>query len=159
MTLNFLSQDDVSAAIDESGIGDQNVLSRWGYAATESNSLNERGDGNMDYLGDKRLSYKGLNIINGVGYNVNDAGNYLWGYAMGKMGYTSVAARTAAHMNAWWSAKLSNPGMASTNSNPVLRWFENRSWGGDSSADQRAIQNGLNDSGSYWENKVNSFKK
>jgi RHS repeat-associated protein len=159
MTLNFLSQDDVSAAIDESGIGDQNVLSRWGYAATESNSLNERGDGNMDYLGDKRLSYKGLNIINGVGYNVNDAGNYLWGYAMGKMGYTSVAARTAAHMNAWWSAKLSNPGMASTNSNPVLRWFENWSWGGDSSADQRAIQNGLNDSGSYWENKVNSFKK
>lgn len=89
MTLNFLSQDDVSAAIDESGIGDQNVLSRWGYAATESNSLNERGDGNMDYLGDKRLSYKGLNIINGVGYNVNDAGNYLLFISLEK--YTRIS--------------------------------------------------------------------
>ena len=111
----------------------------------------------MDFLGG--VPYGKLTIINGTGYNDRDAGNYLWGYSMGMMGYTSLTARTGAEMNAWWSAKLSNPGMASTNSNPVMRWFENRSWGGDSAADQRAIQNGLNDSGSYWKAKWKSIKK
>jgi len=75
------------------------------------------------------------------------------------MGFTSMMSRIGGHVNAWWSAKLSHPGMASTNSNLVMRWIENRSWSGDSDADQRAIQNGLNASGSYWMNKKKSFKK
>jgi len=161
MKLNFISQEEVSGVMDKSGIGDKNVFSRWGYAITESNSLNKRGDGRMDFLttNNDKLSYKRLNIINGIGYNVNDAGNYLWGYSMGTMSFTSIMSRTAAHMNAWWSAKTSNPGMASTNSNPIMRWFENRSWSGDAAADQRAIQNGLNDSGSYWKSKKKSIQK
>ncbi len=156
MTLNFMSQSDVDQTIADSGIEGQSVFSRWSYAATESNGSSTRGEAKMDYSGS--VPYNPMTIINGVGYNSADAGNYLWGYAMGKMSYLSLTSRTAAHMNAWWSAKESN-GQASTNSNPVMRWFENRSWGGDASADQRAIQNGLNDSGSYWKAKWKSTKK
>jgi len=157
MTLNFMSQADVDKTVKDSGVEDQSVASRWGYAATESDATSDRGSGKMDYLGSAPI--RQLSVINGTGYNDHDTGNYLWGYAMGKMGYMSLTSRTAAHMNAWWSAKLSNPGMASTNSNPIVRWFENRSWTGDSAGDQRAIQNGLNDSGSYWKAKWKSVKK
>ncbi|MDW3193113.1 MAG: RHS repeat-associated core domain-containing protein [Cytophagales bacterium] len=157
--LNFISNEDVSNIISESGVKDQNVLSRWLYAANESTATDAKPNAKMDFQGDERIKYHGVNIINGVAYNHKDAGNYFWGYAMGAMGFTSLTARSAAHYFAWGWGKLTNPGMASTNSNPIMRWFENRSWGGDSAADQRAIQNGLNDSGSYWENKKKSFKK
>lgn len=99
-----------------------------------------------------------LYIINNVGYNGADAGNYLWGFGMGTMGFTSIAARTAAHINAWYSAKESN-GEGSQSSWGIVKAFQNRSWGGDSAADQRAIQNGLNDSGSYLKAKSKSIKK
>lgn len=97
-------------------------------------------------------------MINGVLYNYADTGNYLWGYGMGTMGFTSIMARTGAHVNTWWSAKQSNE-EGSKSSNAIVKWFENRTWTGDSSADQRAIQKGLNDSGSYWKAKVRSIKK
>lgn len=151
MTLNFISSDDVDGMIDRSGVNNQDAVSRWGYAATESDNGDVRGDGNMDFVKYDEISY-GLNIINGVGYNAKDAGNYMWGYAMGKMGFHSCVARGAAHFYAWLNGKASN-GIVSHSNLPIIRWFENRSWGGDSVADQRAIQNGLNDSGSYWKNE------
>lgn len=150
MKLNFIAQDEVESIIKESGVENQSVFSRWTYAANQSNSNDDDGGEKMDFLANPRISFSGLNVINGVAYNMNDAGNYLWGFAMGRMGYSSIGARGIAHGYPWWRAKIDNPGMASTNSNPVMRWFENRSWGGDAAADQRAIQNGLNDSGSYW---------
>jgi hypothetical protein len=159
MTLSFMSQSDVDNIMDASGVKEQDVSSRWGYATRESNGNSLNGSGKMDY----KLYLSGnldetMYVINSVGYNGPDAGNYLWGYGMGTMGFTSAMARSAAHANAWWSAKESN-GKRSQNPNAFKRWFENRSWGGDSSADQRAIQNGLNDSGSYWKAKKKSFRK
>jgi hypothetical protein len=53
------------------------------------------------------------------------------GYAMRKMGFMQTTAEIAAHIHAWNSGKLEN-GQGSTNPNGVLRWFENKSWGGDS---------------------------
>jgi len=159
MTLNFMSQDQIKDIIDDSEVNKTNVFNRWSYAAVESNDLNERGKGNMDYK--KYLPgtlAETMYVIKGVGYNAPDAGNYLWGYGMGAMGFTSIMDRTGTHLNAWWSAKESN-GERSSNSNAILRWFENRSWTGDSAADQRAIQRGLNDSGSYWKSKRNSIKR
>ena len=151
MELSFISSDQVDGAMKRSGVKKQNVFSRWSYASSESNK------GKMDFKYDGIIKPTGLNIINGVGYNSADFGNYLWGNAMGRMGFTSVMARSAAHMNAWWSAKESNPGLKSDY--PwTISWFMNRSWGGDGSGDQRAIQNGLNDSGSYWKAKKRSFK-
>ena len=77
---------------------------------------------------------------------------------MGTMGFTGVMAKNiAANLNAWWSAKESN-GAANWDPNPFVRFFKNRTWTGDSAADQRAIQRGLNDSGSYWKSKKKSFK-
>ena len=159
MTLSFMSQSGIDNIMDKSEIKNQDVLSRWKYAARESNASNLEGSGKMDYKiylqGDLDAT---MYIINKVGYNGADAGNYLWGYGMGSMGFTSGTARTAAHLNAWWSAKESN-GQRSLDRNAVKRWFKNRSWTGDSAADQRAIQNGLNDSGSYWAAKKKSIKK
>lgn len=99
-----------------------------------------------------------LRVINGTAYNSADAGNYLWGYGMRKMGFSEVGTRSAAHMNAWWSAKESN-GEGSQHSNSIVRWFQNRSWGGDSAGDQRTIKKGMQDAGSYWKYKKKSFKK
>jgi RHS repeat-associated protein len=82
MTLDFVSSSDLAEAVNESGIEDQNVLSRGTYASIESNALNERGTGKMDMRG--YLARSPLSIINGVGYNNADAGNYLWGFVMGK---------------------------------------------------------------------------
>ena len=159
MTLGFMSQSDVNNIMNTSGVREQNVFSRWGYAARESNANSLSGSGKMDY----RIHLPGnpnntMYVINGVGYNGADAGNYLWGYGMGAMGFTSATSRAAAHVNAWWSAKESN-GEGSHNPNAFMRWFENRSWTGDAAADQRAIQRGLNDSGSYWKSKKRSFNK
>jgi len=156
MTLSFVSSNRIDNIIDKSGIKDQSVTSRYSYAANESNASNISGTGKMDY----KMNFLGNNlyIINGIGYNMADAGNYVWGYAMGTMGFTSLMARSAAHLNAWWSAKQSN-GEGSQNPNSIYRWIENRSWGGDAAADQRAIQNGLNDSGSYFTSKVRSIKR
>ncbi|GJM64192.1 RHS repeat-associated core domain-containing protein [Persicobacter diffluens] len=154
MFLNFVDQDQLDNFVSKSGALEQGVFTRWYYAATQSNAM--EGEGKMD--GSDQFPWQGLSIINGVGYNAADAGNYLWGYTMRKMGYTSVMSRTAAHINAWWSAKESN-GRGSSNPNKFIRFFENRSWGGDSAGDQRAIQNGINDAGSYWEYKKRSFKK
>jgi RHS repeat-associated protein len=160
MKLHFVSQKDVKSIIASSGVANQNVFSRWTYAATQSNSNDDDGGDKMDFLGyDKQISYSDLNIINGVGYNMNDAGNYLWGYAMGTMGFSSIGARGIAQAYSWWRAKLDNKGMASTATNPFVRWYENRSWGGDAEADQRAIQNGLDDSGRYKDAKWKSIKK
>ncbi len=155
MSLDFISHNQVDEIVNESGILEQDILSRWGYAATQSNAGNERGKGKMDFKGSVR-HFK-LSVINGVGYNDADAGNYLWGYAMGKMGFTKFSAWSSSNMNAWWSAKQSN-GQASSNPNVIMRWIENRSWSGDSEADQKAIMKGLNDSGSYWDSKLKTLK-
>lgn len=154
MTLNFMSNKDVGKIISESGVESQGVLSRWAYASNESNAGNASGTGKMDMRG--QVPYKTLNVINGVGYNNADTGNYLWGFAMRKMGFSAPAMYIGSNVNAWWSAKESN-GRASNNPNPILRWFENRSWNGDSTADQNAIKRGMMDAGGYWKNKIRSI--
>lgn len=169
MRVTFMSAKTVEAAIKQSGVEDQSALSRWGY------TLNESTAGKMDYkttgpqYGLNWVPVGQMTVINGVGYNDADAGNYLWGYAMGKMGYLSITARLAGHVNAWWDAKRVNGqesgyksgygGFWGKTLDRTVQWFENRSWGGDAAADQRAIQNGLNDSGSYWKYKWRTLKK
>ncbi|MFR3216459.1 MAG: polymorphic toxin type 44 domain-containing protein [Dysgonomonas mossii] len=155
-----ISSNDIESFMQNADVYDQTSLSRWGYALTESNANNTEGSGKLDFratvpqiAGNDRLQ-----IINGTAYNNADAGNYLWGYAMRKMGLEEITALSAAHANAWWSAKQSN-GQGSQHSNSMIRWFQNRSWGGDSSGDQRAIKKGMRDAGSVWKNVWRVFKK
>lgn len=68
---------------------------------------------------------------------------------MAKMGYGSVISRVGAHINAFWNTKEANGGKAYYyQRNKLSNWFEkfkfDRSWTGDSEADQRAILNGHN---------------
>ena len=155
----FLSDSKVEAIMNKSGVNEQDVFSRWGHALTESYSGGNDDKGKMDYRNSlPGYTNKTIYVINGIGYNQDDAGNYLWGYGMGTMGFTSVMSRAGAHADAWWHAKASNS-ERSYHTNPVIKWIENRSWTGDVPADQRAIQRGLNDSGSYWKSKTKSIKK
>ncbi|MDZ7935819.1 MAG: RHS repeat-associated core domain-containing protein [Emticicia sp.] len=156
LILNFMSSKDVENVVAGSGAESQGVFSRWVYTSTESNAGNERGTGKMDMRGE--VPQRALNIINGVGYNNADTGNYFWGYTMRRMGYSDPAMSVGSNLNAWWSAKQSN-GQSSTNPNAIMKWFENRSWGGDSDADQRAIKRGAMDAGSYWSNKLKSLRR
>lgn len=149
----------VESIIDKSGVKDQSVLSRWDYALNESNASNLAGSGKMDFRTYSEIgNTNSLFVRNGYAYNAADAGNYLWGYAMRVMGFSESAARSAAHANAWWSAKESN-GEGSQNPNRIKRWFENRSWLGDSKEDQQAIKKGMLDAGSYWRYKFKTIKK
>ncbi len=133
--LSFMSSGDVNEMVEESGAGDQNFLSAWAYAATESNA------GNLDFY--TKLSDNKFYIIDGIGYNTHDAGNYLWGNAMAKMGFGEIVSRSGAHLNAWWSGKESNgEAVTSLTHNALQRAFVNRTWSGDSKADQRAISAG-----------------
>ena len=154
-----LSDDVVKNIINESGVTEENVFSRWTYALRESNANNLSGTGKMDFRTYPSIAgTNSLYIRKGTAYNASDAGNFLWGYAMRVMGFSLMAARSAAQANAWWSAKESN-GEGSQNPNSIRRWFENRSWLGDSKEDQRAIQKGMQDAGSYWKYKINTIKK
>ncbi len=144
MTLNFVSNEYIDNIMNQSGVKEKNAINRWSYALNESNR------GELDYS--KYLNSNQLYVINGTGYNRMDAGNYMWGYAMGLMGYTEITARAGAHVFAFMYGKQTN-GEESYHPNMFMRFIENRSWLGDSAADQRAIKNGINDSGSYWKNK------
>ena len=135
LSLSFMSDNEVKSIVNESESSNQNALSAWYHAATESTA------GKLDfytYLDDDKLY-----VIGNKGYNAHDAGNYLWGYAMNKMGFGYLTARAAAHLNAWWSGKESNGESVSFRTHPwYQRAYLNRTWTGDSHADQRAIQAG-----------------
>ncbi|NHA06996.1 RHS repeat-associated core domain-containing protein [Mucilaginibacter sp. HC2] len=156
--LKILSQSDVENFMKNSGADKQGFFSRWGYTLQESNGNNLYGSGNLDFRAGHGINHEGtMYVINGVGYNGDDAGNYLWGYAMARMGFTSSLTAIASNANAWWSAKTSN-GQGSTSRNSLIRWFENRTWTGDAVADQRAILKGYNDAGGYFKYKWRSVK-
>jgi len=148
--LNVMDQETVEDMISQSGANDANVFSRWGKAWNESTA------GKLDFWTYSKIGEGTLNIINGTAYNGKDAGNYMWGFAMRRMGYTQTMATLAAHIHAWNSGKQEN-NQGSTNSNRFLRWFENKTWGGDSEGDQRAIIKGMKDAGDYWQYKKRSM--
>ena len=150
LTLDFVSEKRLNQIIDYSGVKDQNLISRWSYAATESFG------GKMDYR--QYYSNNKLSIINGVGYNQADAGNHTWGFAMKTMGFGSITARSAAEINAFFFAKKNNGQGDWEHSSHIFRFLNNISWGGDF-ADQIAIQNGMNDAGPYLKCLVQILKR
>jgi len=151
VTLSFLSKNDVKRFVDESGAGNQNFMTAWSYAATESNA------GNLDFY--TKLADDKFYIIGGVGYNTHDAGNYLWGNAMARMGFGQLIPSLGAHINAWWSGKESNgEAVTSHTHNAFERAYLNRTWSGDSAADQRAIKAGY-EANTYWQEYFEKMKK
>ncbi|MGN8072347.1 DUF6443 domain-containing protein [Mucilaginibacter sp. 22184] len=156
--LKILSRSDVENFMKNTDADKQGFFGRWGYALHESNGNNLYGKGTLDFRAGHGINHDGtMYVINGVGYNGDDAGNYLWGFAMARMGFTSTLTAIASNVNAWWSGKTSN-GQGSTSRNSLIRWFENRTWTGDAVADQRAILKGYNDAGGYFKYKWRALK-
>jgi RHS repeat-associated protein len=148
ISLNILSNADIEGLVNKSGANDQNVFSRWSFAIGESPAA-----GKLDFSTYSKIKTGTFNIINGMAYNIKDAGNYTWGFAMRKMGFTETTAHIGANLHAWYFGIQDN-GPGSQNPDPFIRWFENKTWSGDSKSDLRAITNGMHDAGDY-----NTYKK
>jgi hypothetical protein len=129
--IRFISDANLSWIMNKSSIKNRSLLSRWDFALGES--VGNRMDFNWNYT----LPIAGLGAGDGdviqfdqeggfflfegynTAYNVNDAGQFLWGYAMKKSGFSIAAAVLGANGHALISSGER-----------------------DSEGDQRAIRNG-----------------
>ena len=71
-----------------------------------------------------------LFVVDGVAYNDFDAGNYLWGVAMNRLGFSYEFSRIGSELNGFFNGKSQNGGFGIT-------------LVGDSPRDQKAIRNGF----------------
>jgi hypothetical protein len=117
-----------------------NQENRWSYAKNESYT------GKMDFWGrpGSRLNPNALYLIQGQAYNYQDAGNFLWGQSMKRLGFNYFTAAFGAEYDAWDSSKIANLLIRpyDRSNNPIVRWFQDKSWTGDSPGDQKAIGRG-----------------
>ncbi|RFM29258.1 hypothetical protein [Chitinophaga silvisoli] len=129
--IRFISDANLSWIMNKSSVMNRNIFSRWDYALVESVG------GRMDFNWNYTLPVAGLGGGDGdviqfdqeggfflfeghnTAYNVNDAGQFLWGYAMKKSGFSIASTLLGANSHALIS-----------------------SGGRDSEGDQRAIKNG-----------------
>lgn len=86
-------------------------------------------------------NFGSLNILGGVAYNNSDYGNFLWGQAGKRMGFSFQTLKIAAHVNNAVNSPTDNPNQPYH----IL----------DSEGDQRAIKNGYN----YWIRKPKGLPK
>ena len=106
--------------------GEKNIFIRYPYAAIKS-----LAHGDMDfvqylaaYSGDKQVLYMAGKIT----YNNYDAGNFLWGMAMQKLGFDYGSVKVGSEVNGFFNSKRQNyEGYGVT-------------WKGDAVEDQKAIR-------------------
>lgn len=114
--ITFISDANLRWVMNNSAIKPRSLLSRWDYALLES--VGERMDFNWRYT----LPVKGLggsddNVIqfdkeggfflfegSSIAYNVNDAGQFMWGYAMKLSGFSLTSALFGANSHALLSS-------------------------------------------------------
>jgi hypothetical protein len=132
--ITFVNDENINWVMNKSDIKHRSLFSRWDYALSES--TDERMDFNLRYtlpsqeLDPKDVNYdvKAFDKIGGlmlfgdqkVAYNLNDAGQFLWGQAMNRLGFSYSSAKIGSELFA--------------------RGFE-FSW--DAEADQKAIREGF----------------
>jgi hypothetical protein len=100
----------------------QNLLFRWFYAAKESPK------GKMDFTTNDKLPVADLYLINNKVYDLFEAGNYAWGSAMNKLGFS--------YPSVWAGSNIFGSVRANFGA-----------WGfsfGDNKYDQQAIKGGYN---------------
>ncbi len=78
-----------------------------------------------------------LYIVNGTAYDNYDAGNFIWGNAMKKLGIPYELVKFGSEYNGFWNGKLQN-----NEWNKSQHWIKRISWFGDSKEDQQAILRG-----------------
>ena len=113
--LQIISDPQLNYIMQNSGIKERNFISRLYYAGTEYGSSRDGGSGSqMDYglkylggvPGGGMSDLKGGFFLVGnrnFAYNAMDAGNWLWGHAMHRMGFSLINAREAAQANEKWN--------------------------------------------------------
>ncbi len=121
--INIISDENMNWFMDVADIESAYVIFyRWGYVGTESK------EGLMDFsytyllpgVGispkDKYDKTKGGDFSGGffifgnstTAYNVNDAGNFLWGFSMAQLDYGVLDAQQSAQANEWWKDAASD---------------------------------------------------
>ncbi|MBN1407742.1 MAG: hypothetical protein JW956_08135 [Calditrichaceae bacterium] len=103
---------------------DKGFFGKYLYALTESDG------GNLDFTTYGELSQRKLHMAGGVAYNFHDASNFLWGMAMGKLGFSNFPMWAGSNLNAFWDGQEQYNGISKF------------SWTGDATEDQRAINRG-----------------
>jgi RHS repeat-associated protein len=145
LKLFFVSSQKIESYMEKSGVNEAKNGSFFSRISYIKNQSREETGGRMDYynhyLRDEGYDRK-LVIANGVAYNAQDFGNFLWGQGAKKLGFDLFTTATGAHWNDFWNGKADNI------MNPKVdrTWAESGGvhWGGDSPADQRAIRAGHN---------------
>ena len=109
--LQIVTDENINDIMNSSNIEDKSFLGRWLFAATESGSGRDLGNGNkMDfgilYLGGQsgggeKDTYGGFFIFGDhpVAYNSMDGGNWLWGQGMKRLGFDYSSAQLASQAN------------------------------------------------------------
>jgi len=131
--ITFLNDENINAIMSDAGVKkESNLFTRWSKAF-ENSPTGEIWDFSSSYFlpasglkaenkipdGDTKGGFFVVGSSSNVAYNINDAGNYLWGQAMSRIGIDLGNVKIAAHIN----SKATGNG-----------------W--DSPADQRAIGQG-----------------
>ena len=100
--------------------------------------------GPLDYSGKVGSPLKSFNIIDGVLYNMKDAGNFVWAYSASILKFSYLEVKMGSEYYAWSSGKSSNAFEDKTEYSEygVIKWFQEKTWTGDSEADQKAILRG-----------------
>lgn len=138
VSFKVVGESDIEDAMEKSGVNEPgNKAIGWEYVYRESNGTNRNGrsGGRLDfskgYSEAKALFIVQSKFGDAVAYNDQDYGNFLWGRAGRKLGFSRPTLSAGAHFNNAWSGKEQNA------NNPE---YEHQFW--DSVEDQRAISNG-----------------
>jgi len=146
--IQIISKDVFNSMLDESGVRKKENRDNW-YDFAEKQSP---PGGSMDYQ--KFFSLDAFTIFEGqdVAFNRYDAGNFSWGSGMEELGVPLVISRIAAEYVAfnyakkWYSATLGQRGSGKEwDDNASIfsaKYWNQKSWEGDDSADQIAIIRG-----------------
>jgi hypothetical protein len=94
--------------------------------------------GNLDYAYANGFNTYTLYLIGGTAYDNYDAGNFIWGHALKKLGVSYDLVKIGSEYNGFWNGKLQNGEWDI--SQP---WIKRITWFGDSEEDQQAIKRGF----------------
>jgi hypothetical protein len=110
-SLQIVSDEEINDIMESSGIESKSLIMRFFFAGTESGSDRDRGTGNKMDFGLKYLggepggndadSHGGFFIFGKqkVAHNAMDGGNWLWGQAMHRLGFSYSSAKLGSEGN------------------------------------------------------------
>ena len=142
----FITKEDIDLEMKIGLIGSEKessltFIERESRPIGDESALSGTSNGQLDFKnGGMNISPVGLHLVNGTAYNDYDYGNFLWGQAGKRLGFSPSTLSAAAHLNNAVNGRSDNPSI----STGIL----------DSPEDQRAIRNG-----SYYPNQPPKIKQ